>query len=103
MSGAQPRIDENVSDVGKQIEHDVYSRRDEHDALHDRVIWLKTASMINLPKPGMVKICSVRTAPERSVPNSIAPSVMTGVSALRMACLKMTVRSYKPFARAVRT
>jgi hypothetical protein len=38
MSGAQPRIDENVSDVGKQIEHDVDSRRDEHDALHDRII-----------------------------------------------------------------
>ena len=37
------------------------------------------------------------------IPNSMAPSVMTGVSALRMACLRMTVRSSSPLARAVRT
>jgi len=58
---------------------------------------------MSLPKPGIVNTCSVSTAPESSVPNSSAPSVITGVSALRSACFSTTTRSSKPFALAVRT
>jgi hypothetical protein len=56
-----------------------------------------------LPKPGIAKICSVSTAPDSSRPNSMAPSVMTGMSALRSACFNTTTRSSTPLARAVRT
>src|SRR6476646_7318271 len=38
MSRTQSRIDEDVGDVGKQIEHDVDRRRDEYDALYHRVV-----------------------------------------------------------------
>jgi hypothetical protein len=64
---------------------------------------LNTLSTISLPKPGMENTCSVSTAPESSVPSSSAPSVTTGVSALRMACFSTTMRSGSPLARAVRT
>ena len=48
-------------------------------------------------------VISVSTAPDNSVPSSSAPSVITGVSALRIACLRITDRSERPLARAVRT
>src|SRR6185312_8557203 len=37
-SAAQPWIDQDVGDIGEQIERDVDRRRDQHDALHDRVV-----------------------------------------------------------------
>src|SRR6516225_4417194 len=38
MSGPQPRVDQNVGDVGQQIEHDVDRRGHQDDALHHRII-----------------------------------------------------------------
>ena len=41
----------------------------------------------------MLNIYSISTVPENSVPSSSAPSVTTGISALRSACRTITVHS----------
>ena len=33
-----PRIDDEVREVGEQVQHDVGGRGEQHDALHDRVV-----------------------------------------------------------------
>src|SRR6516225_1411625 len=38
MSGPQPRVDQNVGDVGQQVEHDIDRRGHQDDALHHRII-----------------------------------------------------------------
>ena len=38
MSRTQARIDEDVSDIGEQIEHDVDGCGDQYDALHYRIV-----------------------------------------------------------------
>src|SRR5262245_31844737 len=35
---AHARVDEEVGDVGEQVERDIRRRRHQHDALHDRVV-----------------------------------------------------------------
>ena len=102
-SRPHPRIDQDVGDVGNEIERDVDRRRRQHHALHDRIVAVEHRVDDQLAETRNRKICSVSTAPDSSVPSSSAPSVMTGVSALRMACLRMTERSERPLARAVRT
>src|ERR1700733_4472789 len=37
-SGPQPRIDQDIGDIGNQVQRDVDGRRHQHHALHDRVI-----------------------------------------------------------------
>src|SRR5215208_4754828 len=52
--------------------------------------------------PGHEKIVSVRMLPVRYAPKSRPRTVITGMSALRSACLSVTIHSFNPFARAVR-
>ena len=52
--------------------------------------------------PGMPNTVSVRIAPPIRIPMSRPSTVITGVIAARSPCLMITVRSRRPFARAVR-
>src|ERR1700730_2461122 len=38
LSGTQARVDEEIGEVGEQIEQDIRRRGEEHDALHHGVI-----------------------------------------------------------------
>ncbi len=53
--------------------------------------------------PGMRKICSVTMAPPNTAGICNAISVTTGIMALRITCLTMTVAWPSPLARAVVT
>src|SRR5262252_85551 len=64
--------------------------------------WFWIASMVNRPKPCSPKVYSVTTAPPSSRPRSMPKMVTIGVSAARIPCLAITVRSDSPLARAVR-
>ena len=59
------------------------------------------ASTNNLPMPFQPKIISTKTAPARSDANHPLMVVMIGLDATGKRCLKNTVRSRNPFARAV--
>ena len=59
--------------------------------------------MVSLPMPGHEKIVSVTIAPVNRNGISRPMLVMTGSSALRSACLKLTTRAGRPLALAVRT
>ena len=63
--------------------------------------WLRMDSTVSVATPGQANTVSVMTAPPRSWPNWIPRTVMTGMHALRKACLTTTVRSATPLARAV--
>ena len=64
--------------------------------------WFWMARMVNWPRPGKENVVSVRIAPPSSRPRSRPKIVTMGVSAARSPCLTTTVRSGRPFARAVR-
>jgi len=38
-----PRVDEEIGEVGEQVERDVHRRGEEHDPLHDRIVAMNTA------------------------------------------------------------
>ena len=57
----------------------------------------------SLPMPLQPKTVSVTMAPEKMPAKSKAISVASGMRALRNACRTMTVRLFRPLARAVRT
>ena len=63
--------------------------------------WLRIASTVSDATPGHAKTVSVTTAPPRSWPNWRPRMVMTGMQALRKACLATTTPSRTPLARAV--
>src|SRR3954468_10663551 len=92
----QPRIDHDVKHVGQKVECDIGGRGDQHDTLNNGVVAIEYRIDDQLAEAWNVKICSVSTAPDNNVPNSSAPSVITGVNALRIACLRMTERSSSP-------
>ena len=62
---------------------------------------MRIASTVSVATPGQAKTVSVTTAPPRSWPNCSPSTVMTGMQALRKACLITTSRSARPLARAV--
>ena len=64
-------------------------------------IWM--ACHASCPMPGQLKTDSTTTTPPMNVPMSSPTIETTGSSALRMACLRMTLVSPSPLARAVRT
>jgi hypothetical protein len=57
----------------------------------------------NVPIPFHWKMVSVMIAPLSKKPKSKATAVVSGIRALRIAWRRMTRRSDKPLARAVRT
>ena len=59
------------------------------------------ASTNNLPMPFQPKIISTKTAPASSDANQPLTVVIMGLEATGKRCLKNTVRSRKPLARAV--
>ena len=61
-----------------------------------------TESTASLQSPGRLKICSVMTAPPTSVARSRPAAVTIGVKPARKAWRRMTSRSDRPLARAVR-
>ena len=61
-----------------------------------------TESIDSRPMPGRLKTASVITAPPSRPARSRPAAVTIGVRPARSACLPMTVRSLRPFARAVR-
>ena len=63
--------------------------------------WLRMESTVSVATPGQAKTVSVTTAPPRSWPNCSPSTVMTGMQALRKACLTTTIHSATPLARAV--
>src|SRR5690348_16953030 len=99
----QPRVDEEVGEIGDEIERDVRRRGAKHHALHDGVIAIEYRVDDELAEAGdREHLLGQHRAREKRAEFS-APSVITGVSALRSACLSTTTRSSSPFARAVRT
>ena len=59
--------------------------------------------MSQFPTPGQEKIVSVKMAPDKSRPTCSPMTVITGISALRSAWMRITCQRGNPFARAVRT
>ena len=57
----------------------------------------------NLPMPGTLKTCSTKNEPVPTAAKIGPISVTTGISAFFRTCLRMTLRSASPLARAVRT
>jgi hypothetical protein len=62
-----------------------------------------SAVMKYRPMPSSEKMVSVMMAPPRRPPKLSAITVTSGIRALRKPCFMITVRSGRPFARAVRT
>ena len=60
------------------------------------------ASKVRRPMPGMLNTVSVRIAPPTRMPMSRPSTVTTGVIAERAPWRKITRRSERPLARAVR-
>jgi hypothetical protein len=52
FSGAQSRVDEDIGDIDKQIEHDVDRCCHQNDPFNDGVVAIEDAVEISLPKPG---------------------------------------------------
>jgi len=67
------------------------------------VSFFVTASTSNVPIPCQLNTVSVMIAPARTEPKFTENRVVTGISALRNACRKMTRPLASPLARAVRT
>jgi len=65
--------------------------------------WLWIAWKTARPRPGMLKMPSVTTAPDSSAPRSAPRKVTTGIRLLRSVCLPTTDNGVRPFALAVRT
>ena len=63
--------------------------------------WFWIARMVNWPSPGREKVFSTSTAPPSSSPRSMPKMVRIGVRAARRPWRITTVRSGRPFARAV--
>ena len=59
-------------------------------------------SKARVPRPGQVNTVSTTTAPEKMWENCSPAIVITGMTALRRACLQVTEVSPRPLARAVR-
>jgi hypothetical protein len=62
-----------------------------------------TAPMATSPSPGTPKTCSTSTAPPSSAVICRPSTVTSGTLAFLSTCLPITIRSRRPFARAVRT
>ncbi|CAB4544927.1 unannotated protein [freshwater metagenome] len=63
----------------------------------------ETASVDNLPRPGMLKTYSVITAPPSRAPRSKPKTVTIGVIAPRSTCLELIFPPDNPLALAVLT
>ena len=63
--------------------------------------WLRIESTVRVATPGHANTVSVTMAPPRSWPNCSPSTVITGMHALRKACLTTTRHSAMPLARAV--
>src|SRR4051812_25323983 len=63
--------------------------------------WLRIDSTVSVATPGHANTVSVMMAPPRSWPNCSPSTVITGMHALRRACLTTTTGSDTPLARAV--
>ena len=60
------------------------------------------AETVRRPMPGQEKTVSIATAPPSRLPSVEPNTVMMGISAFFSACLRMTIFSLTPLARAVR-
>lgn len=72
------------------------------DASTTGLSFCRIAVIICVPMPGRPKTVSVTTAPPKLEPNAVPTTVITGMMAFFSACLKTTLFSVAPFARAVR-
>ncbi len=64
-------------------------------------LWMDSSS--SLPMPGRMKISSVSTRPPISTPICTPVTLSTATSELASTCRYTTLRSGRPFDRAVRT
>ena len=98
-----PRVKKRIEDVRKHVEENSCGAGDQEEGHDRRRVHVLVSPVRNIsPMPFQPKTDSVMTAPPIRPAKSKAAMVAIGISALRKAWRKITVRSLRPLERAVR-